>query len=134
MADDPAMPRSDTVAKLQRPTPQQQWAMAAHGLNGHPGMDDPFAGLWPRVQRLTVSQARRDPRITLALCRAIAGPLPPTTDPGTRENCGWIQTEAQSRLARTAQPAESAITTGLVLLACPHPGCGRASFRDQHGT
>lgn len=112
-------------------------------------MGDPFAVFWPQVQRLSVAQARGDPRITAALRRTASGQFPPTTDPGARETRAWVQAEAHDRLARTSHPAEYAVTTdvwaavalqvqwavdaNLVLLACPHPGCGRAFFRDQRG-
>lgn len=149
VAEDPGLERASTVTRLQQLTPQQKWVMVADGVDGYPGLGDPFGPLWSRIQRLTVVRARGDRRITEALRRAATGHFPLTTDAAAPATRSWIQTTAKDRLARTSHPVEYSVTTDVwaavalqvqwaveaqvTLLACPHPGCGRAFVRNEPG-
>lgn len=143
--DDPNCKKEETAERLVRMTPKERFARTVAQAGGDPIAGllrdlEPEAGVEPGVSpRLLASLIEK---ARLSVSRRGAGSMPESAWESERQQVSY----ARQRLAGSARVREEYVTTnvfaavakqlqwaveaGLTLLRCPHPGCGRAFFRE----
>lgn len=145
---DPNVTQVETAKRLASLSPRQKFALTCTGVGGRPGGGDPLQGLLSKVRaerELVPGSAQRVVPSLLEKAKDEFWSGSPTDE---AKNERKKQTSAARRqLAGSARIREVFTTTDLfaaaawqlewaveavkVLLSCPHPGCGRAFFREH---
>ncbi len=147
---DPNIDKPETAEKLGALTPRQKYAMTRLGTSAWPQLGhDPLADFRKRVRRGSDVAPAGAPRIVSSLVQQAQDEFWRAVEtPRGRQARQRETREARRRLIRSATIREHYVTSDifgavalqlewaveaeLTLLACPHPGCGVAFFREAH--